>query len=370
MKSYLLELGRPDSGLPQCKRLHSLYASAYIAAMDKLPNPTLEDVARLANTSTATISRALNAPDKVAKPTRDRIEAAIEQLGYIPNFGARALAKNRVDTVGAIIPTLSNAMFANGIQAFQDRLSEAGVTLLIGTSAYDPEAEHRQIRNLVTHGAAGLLLIGTNRLDKTRAFLAKRRIPHVQSWCYDKDGAGVFVGFDNRASAYDATRAVLAQGHRHIAVISGISATNDRASERQEGIKAAIAQSPEARLETLIETPYLLQHGADAFTQIITRFPHVTAFICGNDVLAAGAMMGARDRGISIPRDISVIGFDDIGVASVVTPPLTTVRVPQVEMGHAAAAALLDLIAGKTPVPSLCLPTEFIARGSLGPVRR
>ena len=103
--------------------------------------PTLQDVANLAGISTATVSRALNDPDKVGQAARDRIDNAITILGYTPNFGARALATNQTNTVGAIIPTLSNAMFASGIQAFQEVLSEAGITLLIATSGYDPERQ-------------------------------------------------------------------------------------------------------------------------------------------------------------------------------------------------------------------------------------
>ena len=305
-------------------------------------------------------------PDKVAKATRDRIDAAIETLGYTPNFGARALAKSRIDTVGAIIPTLANAMFASGIQAFQEVLSEAGVTLLIGSSAYDPEAEYRQIRNLVTQGASGLLLIGASRLDKTRRFLETRRIPHVLSWCYEEDDSGIYIGFNNRAAAYEATQAVLAQGHRQIAMISGRSPNNDRARQRQLGVNEALQTVSGAHLISIQEAPYLLQHGADAFDKIMAGSPYVTAVICGNDVLAAGAMMAARTKGIRIPQDVSIVGFDDIGVASVVSPALTTVRVPQVEMGRAAAATLLSLIEGEGPVDSQCLPTELVIRGSLG----
>lgn len=178
--------------------------------------PTLQDVANLAGVSTATVSRALNDPDKVGQAARDRIDNAITVLGYTPNFGARALATNQTNTVGAIIPTLSNAMFASGIQAFQEVLSEAAVTLLIATSGYDPENELRQIKSLVSRGASGLLLIGNDRLDETRKYLATRRTPHVISWCYHDGADQLFVGFDNYAAAYDATQRVLANGHKRI----------------------------------------------------------------------------------------------------------------------------------------------------------
>ena len=124
---------------------------------------TRKDVAERAGVSSATISRALNDPDKVAADTRAKINAAILELGYTPNFGARVLASNRTGTVGAVIPTLSNAIFASGVQAFQEVLDENGITLLIATTDFDPEKELYQLRQLLAHGAAGLLLVGADR---------------------------------------------------------------------------------------------------------------------------------------------------------------------------------------------------------------
>ncbi|MGA9253086.1 MAG: LacI family DNA-binding transcriptional regulator, partial [Roseobacter sp.] len=121
--------------------------------MKKMNAPTLEDVARLAGVSTASISRALNDPDKVAQATRKKIDDAIEQLGYTPNFGGRALASNRTNTVGAVIPSMANAMFASGVQAFQEELAKEGVTLLVATTGFDAAQEFQQIRSLVGQGA-------------------------------------------------------------------------------------------------------------------------------------------------------------------------------------------------------------------------
>ena len=152
--------------------------------MKKPVNPTLEDVARAANVSTATISRAINTPDKVALQTRLRVENVISELGYTSHSGGRTLASKRSNTVGAIIPTMANALFASGLQSFQEELSTAGVTMLVASSGYDGSQELSQIRSLVTQGADGLLLIGAARLPETRKFLALRRIPYVISWCY------------------------------------------------------------------------------------------------------------------------------------------------------------------------------------------
>jgi len=329
--------------------------------------PTLQDVANAAGVSTATVSRALNDPDKVGKSARDRIDAAIGTLGYTPNFGARALATNKTNTVGAIIPTLSNAMFASGIQAFQEVLAEEGVSLLIATSGYDPRHELRQIKSLVSQGATGLLLIGNERSEETRQYLRARRTPHVIGWCYHDDPAQTFVGFDNFAAAYDATQRVIALGHKRIGIIAGNRDHNDRARARRAAVIAA-AQGA-AEIVQIIQAPYRIDAGRQACVDIIADKTPPTAIICGNDVLAAGAMVAARDAGLDVPRDISIIGFDDIGLASVVTPAMTTVRVPQIEMGRTAATMLLDLVAGTAVAGGAKLETQFIERGSLGPAR-
>ena len=336
--------------------------------MKRTKTPTLEDVARRAGVSTATISRAVNTPDRVAGETRKRIDAAIDALGYTPNFGGRVLASNRSNTVGAIIPSMANAMFANGLQAFQEELSEAGVMMLVASTGYDPDEELRQIRALMAHGADGLLLIGAERPEATRRFLTLRHVPHVLGWCHTDTPGQLFAGFDNRRAAYDATRRVLEMGHRRIAMIAGIAEGNDRARDRQAGVVAAVRDHGDAaRMVGVEEAPYLLDDGARAFAAIMAQGTRPTAIICGNDVLAAGAVVEAARMGIRVPRDVSVVGFDDIGLARVAHPALTTVRVPQLEMGRGAARLLLRRLAGESDLRSLEFETELVMRDSLAP---
>lgn len=324
----------------------------------------------MAGVSTASVSRALNSPDKVAKETRDKIEAAIDALGYTPNFGGRALASRRTDTVGAIIPSMANALFASGLQAFQEELALEGINLLLATTGFDPDLEMRHIKALVAHGATGLLLIGNERPARSWEFLDKRRVAHVVAWCNSAREGHFFVGFDNEAASYDATRNVLALGHRRIAMISGTLTNNDRTRARVDGVRRAVEEfGQDARITAMVEARHQLRDGAEAFAAVMAAPGNPTAVVCANDVLAAGAMMHARDHGIAIPDDVSVVGFDDIGLASVVTPPLATVRVPQIDMGRHAARVLMDQLANAGQASSVLLQTEFIMRPSLGPVR-
>lgn len=330
--------------------------------------PTLEDVARVAGVSTASISRALNAPDKVAEETRKKIEAAIDQLGYTPNFGGRALASKRTNTVGAIIPSMANAMFASGIQAFQEELARDGITLLVGTTDFDPEQELAQIKSLVGHGADGLLLIGNERPQSTWEFIDKRRVPHVVAWCNSTRNGQLFAGFDNEMAAADAAQRVLEMGHRRLAMISGVTQGNDRAQARLQGVLRAVsAFGHGARITHVVEAPYLLDDAARAFHEIMAQPQRPTAVLCASDALAAGAMVAARDMGLDLPRDMSFVGFDDVGLARVVTPALATVRVPQTTIGQGAARLLLRHIAGEAGLQSLVFETEFLFRASLVP---
>ena len=336
--------------------------------MSKSSSPTLEDVARLAGVSTASISRALNEPDKVAETTRRRIEEAIETLGYTPHFGGRALASRRTNTVGAVIPSMANAMFASGLQAFQEELAKDRVTLLVATTGFDLEEEQRAIKSLVAQGADALMLIGDARLPETWQFLDKRNVPHVISWCNHARDGQFFVGFDNAAAAGDAARAAMEMGHRRLGLICGMTAVNDRARDRRDGVIAAVeAFGQGAHLTHMVEAPYLIDEAGAALAEIMAQDETPTVILCANDAQAAGAMIKARDIGLELPRDLSFVGFDDIGLARLVTPALTTIRVPQTEMGQKAARLLVDMVAGGSDIASLTLETELIHRDSLVP---
>ncbi|MFT4793325.1 MAG: LacI family transcriptional regulator [Paracoccaceae bacterium] len=330
--------------------------------------PTLDDVAHAAGVSTATVSRCLNAPDMVRAPTRERVLRAVAELGYTPHFGGRALASNRTNTIGVVIPTMESAIFARGLQALQEALSDSGVTLLIATSHYDPAREAAQIRALLGRGVDGLILIGNARPPETYALLDAHGIPFVLMWSHQADCPRPSVGFDNRAAARAMAEKVLDMDHSRVAMIAGVTAWNDRAQGRVEGVRAALqARGLSLEPPLLIEAPYLLDDSTKATHALLALSPRPTAIICGNDVQAAGALRAAREAGLSAPKDLSVVGFDDIELAIAVDPPLTTVHVPHRRMGDDAARMLLALIAGHKPPGNIVFETEIIMRGSLGP---
>ena len=336
--------------------------------MSKPPLPKLEDVARLAGVSTATVSRCLNQPNQVVEATRKRVQKAVDELGYMPNFNARSLAAKRSKIIGAVIPTMENAIFARALQVFQERLSEEDFDLLVASSSYKADVEEKQIRSLVSRGVDGLLLIGTKRDPKIYEFLQEREIPFVIAWSfYDQLPApnyGQMVGFDNKKAMASIVQHVIDNGHRKVFMLAGIADNNDRALSRIEGFKSVIKENG---LEdpAIIQCEYDIDKARKAFAAMRQTHGTPTALICANDVLAVGAVLEAQSQGLNVPEDISITGFDDIEIASIISPPLTTVHVPHGKLGLHSANTLLANINDDPAIADLELETHIVERQSL-----
>jgi len=221
------------------------------------PAPTLTQVAARAGVSTATVSRTLNSPEQVIDSTREKVLAAVRELGYSPNFGAKVMAARRTHTIGAVIPTMENAIFARGLQAFQEELRLHGYTMLVASSAYRPDVEEEQIRALVARGADGLLLIGHDRDTSIYRFLEQQGVPVLVTWALDRNAPRPSIGFDNYAAMQMQARHVIGLGHRRLAMISAPTAINDRARARVVGLRDAVADAGLSTAElTVLETPY------------------------------------------------------------------------------------------------------------------
>lgn len=328
--------------------------------------PTLSDVAKAAGVSTATVSRCLNSPAQVVAETRERVLSAVDQLGYTPNIAARIMAAKRSYSIGAIIPTMDNAIFARGLQAFQDQLREQGYALLVASSAYRPEIERDQIRTLVARGVDGILLIGHAREPEIYDYLAQHQVPALVAWSFSPEARQPSVGFSNRGAMQNLARQVLAAGHRRIAMLSGVTEGNDRALHRVQGVRDALAEAGiGADMMELVETPYGIDSGAEGFARVMAGDTPPTAVMCGNDVLAVGALREAARMGMSVPGDVSITGFDDIELAEIVHPALTTVHVPHREMGRKAACELIAMVEGQSSGQSTCINTHIVTRESL-----
>jgi len=328
----------------------------------------LADVARLAKVSTATVSRALTRPDKVKPATAARIRQAVQALGYVAHGAARALASRRTRTIGAVIPTLDNAIFATTTHTLQKTLDEAGYTLLLASHEFDAEVEARVTQALIERGVDGLVLLGTTHHPSVFRMIDSHQVPYVLTWALDASGRHPCIGFDNRVAAVRVTRHLLDLGHREFAMISGIITGNERAGERVEGVREALAvHGLGLGPGRLVEKPYTLGGGREGMRELLQAAPRATAVICGNDVLAIGALAECHGLGLSVPGDVSLTGFDDMEIAAAVAPGLTTVHFPTEELGGYAAQHLIARLAGEPFEPRLELPVELVVRGSTAP---
>jgi len=310
----------------------------------------IRDVAKHVGVSTASISRTLNNPESVSPELRMRIDAAIAELGYIPDAAARALSSRRTRTIGAIIPTVDNAMFARGIEALQSYLSLQGYLLLLSTSGYDPETEARQAQNMVSRGIDGLILRGDMHTDALRRLLASQRIPFVNVGVYHPDKPYASVGGNNEAAAYRACRYLIELGHTRIGMVAAISSNNDRATARVSGVRRALAESGlSLKPEWYIEVPYHLDDARQGARSLLSspREGWPTAVVCGNDVIAYGVLLEAERRGLKVPDDLSVMGFDDLEWSRHLRPSLTTMHVPTDEVWTRAGEYLVRSLSGR-----------------------
>jgi LacI family transcriptional regulator len=329
----------------------------------------LADVARLARVSLATASRALNQPDIVRDEIRERVLVAVKMLGYAPDRTAKALSSGRSHTVGAVVPTLGNAIFADGVEALQDRLGERGYTLILAHSQYRPDREFLQIKAMVEHGVDGLVLVGDTFAPETLPLIRARSLATVTTYvCTSRHGIPA-IGIDNRKATFDATRTMLDLGHQEFAIIANTALPNDRSQARLEGMLAAIAEEgirlPASRIFEAAHPT--IASGREAFARLRAAHPMVTAYLCTTDAMAVGAVAEARRAGLRVPDDVSVLGFDDVEIAAEIDPPLTTVRVPATEIGTLAADQLIDIIEGKSPPGNTQLEAKLVLRGSTGP---
>ena len=333
-------------------------------------NATARDVARLARVSTATVSRALSQPDIVRPQTRERIELAVASLNYVSDGVARALSTRRTRTVGAVIPTLDNAIYAVSTHSLQKALEQAGYTLLLACHEFDLAAEARIVRAFAARGVDALVLVGTAHDASTRKLLPTLGIPCVLTWSLERPQRNASVGFDNRAAGRMIAEYLLQLGHRRIGMISGIVKGNDRARDRLKGVSEALAQAGvELPREHVVPAAYSLRAGRDALAELLRR-GRFTAVACGNDVLGIGAIQEAQFMGLNVPADISITGFDDMEIASVVTPALTTVRFPIAEVGLEAARLLIERMESNAAPRRIELPLKLVVRQSTGAPRR
>ena len=332
---------------------------------------TLADVANLAGVSLGSASRALSVPEEVKPKTLEKVNQAVAQLGYVRNGAAQALASKKTKTIAVIYPSLDNPIFASSVNSLQMSLWQRGYQLLIASHNYDWDREAIVAQSMVEKGIDGLILVGTEHHPSVYEVLRRRQIPYVLTWSKDLTDYPYCVGFSNETAAYNLAKLVLSKGHRKIAICSGDFLHNERAKARVQGtLRACTEFGVDVPKEYIIEQALSVNGGREGLKKIWTLAQKPSVIIFGNDAQAIGAIDESHRLGIRIPEDLSVTGFDDIELASLVYPPLTTIRVPINEIGTLAAQMMIDLIQHPSYAhdknKNYSLTAEVIERQSLG----
>lgn len=331
----------------------------------------LSDVARLADVSTATVSRVYNEPDKVSPSVRERVLQAATTLNWIPNAAGRALASTRTHIAGAIIPTLDDQVFASQVSGMQAVLAEHGITLFLGCSNYDPAQALTQVRAMLARGVEVMAIVGEAHPPELFDALRQARVPYAITYAYREDSPHHCIGFDNRAAFVAIAEHLIELGHRTFAAVFQPARDNDRVQARVAGVREALARHGIAvRPSHMHEGPSTIAFGRQSLRAIwqgADKRP--TAIICGNDQLAIGVLLEAAELGIKVPQQLSVTGFDDVAIAQQIHPSLTTMHVDTAKIGRCAARYLLDVLDGRKSLESGVVQPVLMVRESTGRVR-
>lgn len=326
---------------------------------------TLSDVAKAAEVSPITASRALRGERGVAAGLVERVKVAAKHLGYVPDPAARALASQRSAQVPVLVPLLSNALFVDVLEAVHRTLQPHGFQTLIGVTHYDPDQEEQLLSTYLAHRPAGLLLTGFDRTEAARQLVAKSGVPCVHLMELTQASGVYCVGFSQHDAGHDLTAHLVARGRKRIAFVA--AQLDPRTMQRAEGYRACLREHGlyDPRLELLSPQPSSMRLGGELFEDLLRTRSDVDAVFFCNDDLAQGGLLAALRLHIDVPGQIAIAGFNDLSGSDQMVPPLTTVRTPRRAMGEASAQMLLGLMRGEMPPRnSMDLGFEMMLRGS------
>ncbi len=330
---------------------------------------SIKDVARLAGVSTATVSRTLSKPDKVAETTRNKVMQAVEQSGYVANTLARNFRRRRTNTVVVLVPDITNSFFSNIIQSIESVAHDNGYRILLVDMQNKPERALEYGELVAQRQADGIISLGKTIPFKYRAgrkSIDPKWPPFVMVCEYDGMIPVPTVCIDNLNAAREAVDYLIALGHRRIAYINGPE-NSPLCLDRIKGYRQAMKAVGVSNTRSLVfNGDFSLDAGREAMTAILnSEDPLPTAVFCANDAMAIGALQCIKARGLSVPGDISLMGFDDIKFSAYCDPPLTTVRQPRNRIGEVAMQRMLDLLHERhVPNAREMLPHELVLRQS------
>lgn len=301
--------------------------------------PTLSAVARLAGVSSITVSRVVRLPGLVAPQTRGRVEAAMRELGYVPNQLAGALASARTRSVGVLVPTIANSIFADTVQGLSDELEPLGYAVILAQSRYDDAREDHMLAALLSRRPEAIIMVGSPATDDGARLLRRAGIPVAETWDLPAAPIDAVAGFDNYAAGEAVARHLVAQGRKSLAFIGG---DDPRATRRWNGFKD-VAEKLGAKAPRRL----ILERNASGSVVALADLPGVDAVFAANDAHAIGFMSGLRSAGLlrshgpAAEQPVAVIGLGDLEMGRLIAPSLSTIRVHGDTIGRTAAKLML-----------------------------
>src|SRR6185436_648858 len=337
---------------------------------------TIRELAQLSGVSIGTVSRALNGYTDVNEETRERIIRLAQELDYTPAAAARSLVTQRSHVVGVFLetgeghPDLQHPFFHEVLVGLKHEIGASGYDLLLFASERPGNGygDHSYLKRARHHSVEGVVLMGVDAEDLEIRRLTRSGLPCVGVDCAVMGPAAEFVMSDNPAGAAVAVGHLHDLGHRRIATITGLMETRPGA-DRLRGYRDALrARGLAFRDEYVAYGDFYVESGQQAMNRLLDLDEPPSAVVCASDLMALGAIRAVAERGLSVPRDVSIVGFDDIQLAGHVQPPLTTLRQDKARLGAEAGRALTRLIAADAAVPeAMTLPVELIVRASTAP---
>ena len=320
----------------------------------------LRDVAKTAGVSVATVSRVLNTPNAVSDETRSRVQEVIDMLHFVPSAAARAINSGRTRVVGALVPTLDNAIFSRFLAALEKQLATHDLSLVVATTKGDPEIETAKARGLIDIGAEALVVSGITHSPDFDKLIEKTRLPVIATSYFEKNYHLPTVGYDNASASRIALDFLLAAGHGKIAVVHGPVKNNDRTQARLSGLK-----NPDLKHSLqMFEVDISVEGGCAATRSLLESDTRFTAILCFSDVLAVGALFELQRHRIKVPDEMSLVGIDDLPFSSCTFPEITTVHLPVARMGESTAQAVVQWLDSQVAPKSVLLEAELIVRNS------
>jgi LacI family gluconate utilization system Gnt-I transcriptional repressor len=330
----------------------------------------LTEVAERAGVSPITASRFFRNPEALSSSKRARVASAAEELGYVPNLAARALASQRTEVIGVLIPSLTNNVFNDVLRGIYDASEGSRYSIQFVNTRYSVLQEEKLLRLFQAQNPAGLIVTGINQTAESRTVMESMDCPIVQIMEIGPDPADMMVGFSHYDAAFAAVSHLVTQGRKRIGFVG--ARMDPRVQRRLEGyrdaMKAASLYDPNLIVTTPVPTAVTL--GRTLLAELFSKAPDADAVFCINDDLALGVLFECQRQQIAVPDKIAIVGFNDMEFMASSVPSITSVRTNRYEMGRAAATMLIDAVEGRRPAQAVVdLGFELVVRESSAPRR-